>query len=229
MLYCLQYSKEAVVRFLSHLDLMRALERAFRRAGLPLVFSQGFNPQPRISYAGALAVGVTSSGEYLDVELKTEISPQEIKERLNRFLPAGIKIKEVVPVKKRQKSLTSLINLARYELTIFSGDFSEKEIAQAVKQILALDSFFITRQSKKRQRKIDIRPGIFDLWACSDQQKLSLFFDLAVGGENQVRPREVLELVKKYLFLNEDVSCQINRCGLYIFEAGKLYTPLEKS
>ena len=83
MLLCLQYSKGEEARFLSHLDLMRAMERALRRARLPLAFSEGYNPHPRVAYASALAVGVTSEGEYLDLELEEDLSAQEVVDALS--------------------------------------------------------------------------------------------------------------------------------------------------
>jgi len=91
MRLCLKYSLEEEGCFLSHLDLMRLMERAFRRANLPLAFSEGFNPHPRVSFASALAVGVTSEGEYLDVQLRENIPIQEVQKRLNMALPSGIR------------------------------------------------------------------------------------------------------------------------------------------
>ena len=85
----IKYGKTREGKFLSHLDLMRAWERAFRRGAIPLAFSQGFNPHPKISFGSALAVGITSSGEYMDVELKSFREIKEIKATLENYLPWG--------------------------------------------------------------------------------------------------------------------------------------------
>ena len=88
----IKYGKTEAGKFISHLDLSRAWERAFRRAQIPVAYSQGFNPHPKISFGSALAVGVTSSGEYLDVSLKKIIPLKEIKGELSKYLPKGWKL-----------------------------------------------------------------------------------------------------------------------------------------
>lgn len=87
----LTYTKGAEVRFISHLDLIRVIERAIRRADLPVVYSQGFNPRMKIRYGPALKVGQSSQNEALELTLERRISPEEIKNRLNSVLPAGVR------------------------------------------------------------------------------------------------------------------------------------------
>lgn len=86
----LRLAKGPEARFVSHLDLSRALERAVRRAGLPLAYSEGFNPHPKIALCSALAVGATSEGELAEMELREPVPPEAVRERLNAQLPAGI-------------------------------------------------------------------------------------------------------------------------------------------
>ncbi len=90
--YRLTFSKGEEVKYISHLDLMRSLERALRRADLPLDYSLGFNPRPKISIAAPLAVGVTGTAELMDVILYRPVDPQSLLERLNASLPGGVRI-----------------------------------------------------------------------------------------------------------------------------------------
>lgn len=88
----LSYTKGLEVKFISHLDLMRAFERAIRRANLPAAYSQGFNPRMKIKWGQALKVGQTSESEFMEIVFESAIFPQEVKDRLNNVLPAGIRI-----------------------------------------------------------------------------------------------------------------------------------------
>ena len=91
----LRFKKEGLARFISHLDLMRTFERAFRRAELPIAFSQGFNPRPKMTFASALSVGISSSSEYLDVEFSEDVSASDVALTLNPALLDGIKVTDV--------------------------------------------------------------------------------------------------------------------------------------
>ncbi|MDD2432741.1 MAG: TIGR03936 family radical SAM-associated protein [Clostridia bacterium] len=230
MLLCLQYSKGEEVRFLSHLDLMRAMERALRRARLPLAFSEGYNPHPRLSYASALAVGVTSGGEYLDLELEKDLPAQEVEVRLNLVLPPGLKVLAAVPVRKRKKSLMALINLARYQVLIFPFRILEQEdVEEMIAQVLSCSTYVVTRQGKRGVRQVDIRPGLFHLQGQLVNHKLILQMDVLTGSSGNVRPEEVVEMIKKTIPFSGEEIVQIHRVGLYIREKDKIYSPLEKA
>ena len=238
MLLCLQYSKEEEARFLSHLDLMMAMERAFRRAGLPLAFSEGFNPHPRISYASALAVGVTSEGEYLDLQLREELPPETVLERVNQVLPRGLRVKAVVPVVKRKQSLMAVINLARYrvEVPIIQGYDREigkehlpsEAIDEAIAQAMALPVYLVQRQGKKGKREVNIRPGIRELTGQIRGQKLILEMAVQTGSSGNVKPEEVVNMVRAGIPWPLGENLRIHRLGLYIYVDAQIWSPLEK-
>src|SRR5690554_5367975 len=100
------------VRFLSHLDLLRAMERALRRAGLPAAYSAGFSPRPKMSFGFALPVGVMSVAEYGDFELACKMDPEEFKQVYNRHLPQGLHVLEAKLLAPKAPSLMSVINAA---------------------------------------------------------------------------------------------------------------------
>ena len=101
----IKYAKTNSGRFLSHLDLMRAWERSIRRSGLPLAFSQGFNPHPKISFGSALSVGVTSNGEYMDMELTEAVELTQLKERLTQNLPPALMLLDAQEITQKNRSV----------------------------------------------------------------------------------------------------------------------------
>lgn len=230
MQLCLQYSKGEEARFLSHLDLMRAMERAFRRAQLPLAFSEGFNPHPRVAYASALAVGVTSEGEYLDLQLEEDLSAKEVVERLKVVLPAGLKILAVVPVTKRKESLMALINLARYRVEIpLLQAVEQKEVEEMITQILSRSTYLVLRQGKKGERQVDIRAGLLQLQGWLENKKLVLQMDVQTGSQGNIKPEEVVKMVKELSPLQLGENLRIHRVGLYIRGKDKIWSPLERA
>ncbi|MGI6606463.1 MAG: TIGR03936 family radical SAM-associated protein [Peptococcia bacterium] len=239
MLLCIQYSKEEEARFLSHLDLMTAMERAFRRAGLPLAFSEGFNPHPRVSFASALAVGVTSEAEYLDVQLLEEIPAEEVLRRLNNVLPRGLCVRGAVPVTKRTESLMALINLARYQVEVpfQSGDgvSSQEKINKVIGDVLATTTYPVQRKSKKGLREVDIRPGIRELTGRlkegGPEGKLLLEMAVQIGSDGNVKPEEVVEMVSALSPSSFHLgnNLRIHRLGLYIRTNAHDWSPLELS
>ena len=109
----LKYRKEGDASFLSHREAMRAMERALRRSGLPLVFSEGFSPRPRMSFSPALPLGVAAEAEYLEVAVDGEVDEVEAKEKLNQALPIGLQVSEVLSL---APTMPKLSRWARYGL-----------------------------------------------------------------------------------------------------------------
>lgn len=229
MLLCLQYSKEEEVRFLSHLDLMTAMERGFRRAQLPLAFSEGFNPHPRISYASALAVGVTSEGEYLDLELAEDLAADEVLNRLQNHLPQGLRVLAVVAVTKRKESLMAIINMARYRVDIpLWQAIQQQDVDKMVNDALSLTAWVVLRQGKKGEREVDIRPGVYRLQG-RIEKTLTIEMDVQTGSSGNVKPEEVLEILKKASSFLGEANIRVHRLGLFIREEDKIWSPLERS
>ncbi len=146
------------VRFVSHLDMQRLFQRAFRRAGLPLAYSKGFNPHPLLSFATALSVGYTSSGEYFDVMLTENVLTDEFIERVNSVLPEGVKIESAVDAGEFKTSLTTLMRSADYTVTLnFSCEIDKKMLEAAVEELLS-GEIVVMKKTKGGIKPIDIRP-----------------------------------------------------------------------
>lgn len=186
----IHFAKENPMRYLSHLDLMRAWQRAIRRARLPVAYSAGFNPHPKMSFASALAVGVTSDAEYLDIELQEDVGDEELT-RLQTALPTGLPIMNWRVVPQATPALMSLISVTQWVLPIEGGDVSRMQ--SHIAEILSALSLPIVRKGKKGTKVVDVRPLILKLTVDHKQQQLAML--LASGGDGGVKPRELLALL----------------------------------
>jgi radical SAM-linked protein len=212
----IEFTKESPMRFLSHLDLMRAWQRALRRAKLPVAYSAGFNPHPKMSFASALAVGVTSEAEYLDMDFTQDLK-QEDFDRLASALPQGLRIRLIRAVPVAAPSLMAMIGAAQWLVPV-----TDEEIA-AVKarigDLLQKESLIITRQGKKGKKTVDLRPLIYDLTVDEEQNRLVML--LATGGDGGAKPRELLGLLELSAMEN-----RLHRKALYIHQDSCLQSPM---
>ena len=169
-----KYKKEDDMIFISHLDLQRLLQRAFRRAEINLSYSQGFNPHPKMSYGNALALGVESQGEYVDIEIEDDITVEEFLRRINEELPQGVAFIKAEEITPQTPSLSSQIEYGEYLFNIDLEEPLSKELVKSnVLEFVKRDSIMITKTNKKgKVVENDIRPLIrtFDLVSLDDNR-----------------------------------------------------------
>lgn len=186
--YRITFSKTSDMRFTSHLDTHHAWERTLRRAQVPLVYSQGFNPRPRISLGTALPLGCTSECELVDIWLEEECSPEDLLQDLRRVAPLGLHIKAVERVEKRQPSLQTQVIAVEYEVYIDPAPILE-ELCSSVQTLL--DAETLPRQ--RRGKDYDLRPLIEAIEVIQDNvEGPQLRMRLAAREGATGRPEEVL-------------------------------------
>ena len=161
-----RFARGEEVKFISHLDLMRLWQRALRRAGMPLVYSEGFNPHPRISLAAPLPIGVTSEAELMDVQVHKWVSPHFFTGALSQQLPAGIEIRQVYPTSLTLPSLQSQVRFAEYRVEV---ETEEKNIEAKLASLLSLKQLPWQHQRDTGPKSYDLRALIDDLWLISSQ------------------------------------------------------------
>jgi radical SAM-linked protein len=158
------FTKRGKVRFISHRDVARAFERAFRIEALPLAFTQGFSPRPKVSFGLALSVGHESEAEYLDVELARPIPLAPLPARLTGALPEGIDVFAVEPLVDRAPALQEAVGAVEWEIEVLADrpdvDASPAALAERVDAVLAAASLPVTRQRKGKTTTDDVRPAI---------------------------------------------------------------------
>jgi len=157
------FSRGEKLKYIAHLDMMRLWHRALRRAGMPLAYSQGFHPQPRVAIASPLAVGVTSEGELMDVFLQRKVSLDFFAKALREQLPEGVEIMDVKDVWPRLPSLQSQLRFVEYKVETGSEKTPEK-INEAIRSLLEKESLPWQHYRGEKVHKYDLRALIDDIW-----------------------------------------------------------------
>src|SRR4051794_8663161 len=155
----LRFAKRGKVRFISHRDVARAFERAFRIEDFPLAFTLGFSPRPKVSFGLALSVGHESVAEYLDVELRDAADTTSWPDRLSAALPEGIDVTGAVPLADRAPALQEAVALVEYQVAVADPDggaVDRERLVSAVRRGLASDTLLVTRTRKGRESVDDI-------------------------------------------------------------------------
>jgi radical SAM-linked protein len=183
------FTKGEEIKYISHLDLMRLWERTLRRARVPLAYSHGFNPRPKIAFAAPLPVGFTSRGEVMDVVLERRMSPYKFAKSLAPHLPPGLEVLSVEEVYPKLPSLQSQVRSAEYRVTV-SWDGAREEIEGKLQQLLSAEQLLRQRRGKH----YDLRPLIEELWVeGKGGDGWILGMCLRAGDQGTGRPDEVLD------------------------------------
>jgi radical SAM-linked protein len=180
--YRLRFRKQDDLRWISHRDLVRVVERMVRRAGLALRMSAGFHPKPKLMFPSALAVGIAAQAEVLEFELAAPLEPSEIQRRLNAQAPPGLEVFGVETLAAGEPK--AQIRRLTYEFPVPSARHAEVERAMA--QLLASDSLLVEREG--RAPAINLRPQLTALGWRGD----AVEFQIAAGPATTLRPRDVL-------------------------------------
>ncbi len=198
-----------LLKYIAHLDALRLWERALRRAGLPLAYSHGFNPQPRIIFAAPLPVGFTGEAEVLDVWFESPVAPVEVAKSLRAVLPKGIEVVAVEEVALNLPSLPSQLRASEYRVTVESEEAMEA-VEERVRALLAAESLPRRRRYKGRWREYDLRPLIQALrLAGRVEGGYCLEMRLRTDSQATGRPDEVLKALELWGGL-----CTIHRTRL---------------
>jgi radical SAM-linked protein len=183
----LTFTKTGSLKYTGHLNLHRTLERTFRRAGLPLAYSQGFNPQPRMNLAEALPLGITSECEVMDVWLETQIDLEQGKKDLDRAAPPGMQILTMREVDEKSPPLQTQVVAAEYRVTVSGGtpNTVAVDLDSRARDLLSQS----TLMRERRGKHYDLRPLIESL----SVEENVLVMKLSARDGATGRPDEVLK------------------------------------
>ncbi len=220
MKYRMRFSKEGMVKFIGHLDIMRYFQKAFRRAGLDLSYSQGFSPHPLLSFASPLGVGLESEGEYLDIELNSRGSIPEMTDAVNAQMTEGIRIISIIELPDDAKPSMALIAAADYDVRFREGmqpwDDTRKGtevLADAVRRFMDRKEIIVRKKTKKSESLTDIRPLIYDMYATDEG---SLRMQVAAGSAKNIKPQLIMnEMYNNEGWEADEFAWQITRLDIY--------------
>ena len=184
------------MKFIGHLDVMRYFQKAMRRAGIDIAYSEGMSPHMIMSFAQPLGVGLTSDGEYMDVELRTPIASDEAIRRLNEVGVEGITVTEwrQIPEEKGSKAMT-LVAAADYELRFRKGLAPKGDWQSAISHFYAQKSIPVIKKTKKGEKELDIRPLIYDMYVNAG----TVYFRLSAGSEANIKPELVMDTFLQWM------------------------------
>lgn len=208
----IKFCKYGVMKFIGHLDVMRFFQKVMRRADIPIAFTGGFSPHMIMSFANPLGVGVTSDGEYFDIELTEEIDMQAAVARMNEVVVEGIEIVNMVPISDDKKRTgMSIVAAADYLSSLKKGEFPEdwKERAEG---FMSQPSISIVKKTKTSEKEVDIKPMIYKFEVRDD----SVYMLVATGSVENLKPELVMQALCNFLGVDsESVSFAHHRLDVY--------------
>ena len=229
--YVIKFTKESEIKFISHLDLMRTLQRVIRRANLPMEYSKGFNPHMAMSIAQPLSVGVYSDAEYMDIVLVEELNEEEIINRLNAKTASGIKFltaKKVVNKEGEKKvpQTMALVDAARFTVKILCED--AKVVEEKMKELEKKAEWTTIKKSKKGEKEVNLRTMIKEMKYWINDNELILNILVSSGSREHLSPDLVASYIKSNISeIVEDAFIDIKREEMYVLKEAK-YVPIYK-
>lgn len=187
------------MKFIGHLDIMRYFQKAIRRAEIPIAFTSGYSPHMIMSFANPLGVGLTSDGEYFDIELTESIASKEAVRRLNEQMVDGMEIVSFVQIPDDKKSKgMSIVAGADYLSSVKNGNLPE-DLAEKLEAFYAQDEICVVKKTKKSEKEVDIRPMIYKL----ECRNGGIYMRVA-GSVQNLKPELVTEAFVRYLGMEAD-------------------------
>ena len=206
--YVLKFSKEGYFKYTSHLDLLRLFKRSFKRVGIKLDYSHGFNPHPKMGFAQPLSLGYSSISELLEFETSQDILVEEIKNKLGSIMPDGLKILACVEYKEDGKTLAALTESAEYVIGIPLGGelLKGKSCEEICDEFLSQEHIIVKKKQKKSKElvNLDIKTKIIKLAFSKVNGKIIVSASLDAGSESNLSPELLIDAIIR--FLNIDVS-----------------------
>lgn len=224
--YLIKFTKESNIKFIAHLDLMRTIQKIIRRTDLPVEYSKGFNPHIEMSIAQPLSVGVYSTGEYMDLVMEKDINEDEVIDKLNNKTASGIKFLlakkfYIIENEKRLPQSMALIDACRYTIIIKYNDVDNLE--KQMEELLNNPDWTTIKKSKKGERKLNIRPLIFDFKYWIKDNSLIINTQLRSGSKEHLSADVVVNYIKeKTTNVKENAFVDIRREEMYFYKEDKL-------
>jgi radical SAM-linked protein len=191
--YRIKYEKTGTLRFISHLDVMRALIRALRRANIPIAYSRGFNPRPKISMGPPLPLGYESRCEFAEFSLLRPLAPETIRQRLKSALPQGLTLLEIDWASSFPNALSDA-SAARYMIELRGIEHVDTLTAR-IRDFLSRDAVWVERVRKNKHKRINIRPYIKHLEVVNESSSDWMFAEILMGSGGSCSAAEAVQAV----------------------------------
>lgn len=188
----MKFKKHGCMKFIGHLDIMRYFQKAIRRAGIDIAYSEGFSPHMIMSFAAPLVVGLTSEGEYVDLQVHSCESSREAVEALNRTMVEGMEVVSFLRLPDNVKNAMASVAAADYFLHFREG-YAPENWEEKFKAFLQKEEMLIVKKTKKSEAEVDLKPMIYEC----ELRNNGIFMKVACGSVNNLKPELVMEAFSK--------------------------------
>lgn len=227
----IKFRKYGAMKFIGHLDVMRFFQKAVRRSGIDICYTEGFSPHQVMSFAAPLGVGITSDGEYVDMEVHTSMPSKEAVRELNAVMPEGMEIIGYVRLADDAKTAMSVVSAADYEVWYKQEYELPKELCDGSALQQRLHRFFeepqqvlVTKKTKKSEKAMDLKQLVYSFRILEPQERFfhrpAFYLNVCTGSTDNVKPELVLEAFYAFLGIAFDpFAVQIHRKDVYYTDA----------
>ena len=216
------FEKGERIRHIGHLDIQRSVQRGLRRSGLPVAYSNGFNPHILITFASALSTGACGKREIMDVTMAEEVSPEEFLEKMNRAMPPEMQLREARTLDQKHPALMASLRAAKYDLLIRDAEHAEK-LAAAIPAMMARETVTAMRKTKTALKECDIKPLIYDLKA----EGQHILATLTLTEREACKPGMLIEALSREAGIEGEIRMLITRTALLGMDEAEKLVPLE--
>ncbi len=194
----IKFAKSGAMRFIGHLDVMRYFQKAIRRAGIDVAYSEGFSPHQIMSFAAPLGVGLESRGEYFDLEVHSYTSSEEMKERLNQVMVPGMEILSVTLLDEHTKNAMASVAAAAYSVRFRDGYEPKFDWVSQSALFYAKPSIPVTKKTKKSEVQLDLKPSIYSMEVREGEDGRPVLYLLVdASSSGNIKPALVMETFLK--------------------------------
>lgn len=209
----IKFKKYGSLRFIGHLDVMRFFQKVMRRAQIPIAFTAGYNPHMIMSFASPLGIGLTSEGEYFDIELAGHISSAEAVQRMNAVTADGIEVVSFRQIAEEKKMTgMAIVAAADYLTDCRCPETGAAFTQELVAGFLGQQEIVVTKQTKRSEQETDIRPLIYQM----ELTKQGIYLQLAAGSAQNLKPELVMSALCRFAGI-EEPSIAWTRCRLEMY------------
>lgn len=215
----IKFAKYGVMKFIGHLDTMRFFQKAIRRAGIAVKYSEGFSPHQIMSFAAPLGVGMESFGEYMDIEILSMSSAEEIKRTLNQVMVDGVEILTVTLLPDHAQNAMASVAAASYRLHMKEGRFPVDNLNACIQAFYEQETIPYTKKTKKSLKDLDLKQGIYEMDSDADGTIRML---VNASSSGNIKPSMVFEKFCQFAGLDiSPLACQVTRLETYTDLAGE--------
>lgn len=215
----IKFAKYGVMKFIGHLDTMRFFQKAVRRANIDVKYSEGFSPHQIMSFAAPLGVGMESYGEYMDIEVNSMDSVENMKEALNQVMVDGMEILSVTLLPERAKNAMASVSAASYRIRMKEGGFPVGSLKASIEGFYRQETIPYTKETKKSVLELDLKQGIYEL-DTDDEGGIQMLVNASSSGN--IKPSMVFEKLCQFAGWEISPSAyQVTRLETYTNLAGE--------